>query len=326
VQRTGYADFWELYKRNVLPGETRNYVPIILAMTIMAKNPSQYGLDHLVLDRPTAFDTVRIHYPVDLRLVAECTDSSAATLQELNPSLLRMTTPKDMDFDLRLPAGTAEHFQSTIAAIPEEMRVYWRYHRVQSGETLAEIARRYRTTASAISEANNLDGTELKRDARLIIPVAPAKAVNESSTRAAAQTYSKHPARYTTRKGDTVLSVADDFGVPAEKVRQWNHLSGNALHAGRSLTIFKPATAAAPAAANHGRTRTPAAHGKTHGVASATTKARNTKPSVNAKPAAKPHGKAVPAKGRKAPGARKAVARTVRKAAPTRRATHKQRG
>jgi membrane-bound lytic murein transglycosylase D len=242
VQRTGYADFWELHRRNVLPGETRNYVPIILAMTIMAKNPSQYGLDHLALDSPLASDTVRIHYPVDLRLVAECTDSSTAVLQELNPSLLRMTTPKDMDFDLHLPKGTAERFETRVAAIPEEMRVYWRYHRVESGETLSEIARRYHTTATAIAEANNLEGNALVTDSKLIIPVSPAKI---ASSRPASLSYSTHPVHYTVRKGDTVLSVADDFGVPAEKVRQWNRLKGNALHAGRSLTIFKSAGGAA---------------------------------------------------------------------------------
>ena len=174
VQRTGYADFWELYRRDVLPEETRNYVPIILAMTIMAKNPSQYGLDHIPIDPAAASDTVRIHYPIDLRLVAECIDSSTTVLQELNPSLLRMTTPKDMDFDLHLPVGTAEKFQKTVAAIPEEMRVYWRYHRVESGETLSEIARRYHTTASTIAEANNLQGDDLAQDSRLIIPVSPA--------------------------------------------------------------------------------------------------------------------------------------------------------
>ncbi|HVJ04940.1 MAG TPA: transglycosylase SLT domain-containing protein [Candidatus Saccharimonadales bacterium] len=246
VQRTGYADFWELYKRNVLPGETRNYVPIILAMTIMAKNPTQYGLDHLSLDVPTLSDTVRIHYPIDLRLVAECTDSSTAVLQELNPSLLRMTTPKDMDFDLHVPHGTAAKFETAVAAIPEEMRVSWRYHRVESGETLTEIARRYRTTASAISEANNLETAELAKDTKLIIPVSPAKASN-SEARAHATTvgYSKTAAHYTVHKGDTVLSVADDFGVPAEKVRQWNHLKGNALRSGRSLTIFKPSSSGA---------------------------------------------------------------------------------
>src|SRR6202007_1340057 len=104
VKRTGYADFWELYRRNVLPKETRNYVPIIVAVTIMAKNPTQYGLEHLEKAQPVPFDIVRIDYPVDLRLVAECVDVSAADLQDLNPSLLRLTTPKDKEFDLSLPA------------------------------------------------------------------------------------------------------------------------------------------------------------------------------------------------------------------------------
>jgi membrane-bound lytic murein transglycosylase D len=79
VRRTGYADFWELYRRNVLPKETRNYVPIILAVTIMTKNLSQYGFDDVSMDEPTAFDTVIVNYPVDLRLVADCVDATPAS-------------------------------------------------------------------------------------------------------------------------------------------------------------------------------------------------------------------------------------------------------
>ena len=97
VKRTGYADFWELYRRNVLPKETRNYVPIIVAVTIMAKNPAQYGLDSVVKDKPVPYDTVKIDYPIDLRLAAECVDATAEDLLDLNPSLLRMTTPKVTD-------------------------------------------------------------------------------------------------------------------------------------------------------------------------------------------------------------------------------------
>src|ERR1700734_1310839 len=93
VKRTGYADYWQLYKRNVLPKETRNYVPIILAVTIMAKNPSQYGLDNITPEQPVPYDTVKINYSVDLRLAAQCLDISPVTLQDLNPSLLRLTTP-----------------------------------------------------------------------------------------------------------------------------------------------------------------------------------------------------------------------------------------
>src|SRR5208337_3039895 len=126
VKRTGYADFWELYRRNVLPKETRNYVPIIVAVTIMAKNPAQYGLDSVVKEKPVPYDALKIDYPVDLRLVAECVDASANTLQDLNPSLLRLTTPKDREFELHLPAGTKDRYLSAIAAIPPDMRVWWR--------------------------------------------------------------------------------------------------------------------------------------------------------------------------------------------------------
>src|ERR1700728_979447 len=127
VKRTGYADFWELYKREVLPKQTRNYVPIILAVTIMAKNPAQYGLDSVVKEQAVPYDTITIHYPVDLRLVAECVEASAESLQDLNPSLLRLSTPKEGAFELHLPAGTKEQYQTALAAIPSGMRLWWRY-------------------------------------------------------------------------------------------------------------------------------------------------------------------------------------------------------
>jgi len=236
VQRTGYADFWELYRRGVLPRETRNYVPIILAVTIMAKNPAQYGLENLQPDQPLRTDKVEINYPVDLRLVAECIDTSVAGLQELNPSLLRMTTPKDGAFELLLPPRTASKYEQAVAAIPRDMRVLWRYHKVARGETLADVARQYHTTQSAIAQVNDLSHGELLAESKLIIPITPGK--RSPGTEALA--YAKRPTIYKVRKGDTVLSVADDFGVPAEKIRKWNGLRGNQLRAGRTLRIHRP--------------------------------------------------------------------------------------
>ncbi len=235
VQRTGYADFWQLYKRGVLPKETRNYVPIIVAVTIMAKNPSQYGLEEVRPDPPLQADRVTISYPVDLRLVAECVDTSVTTLQELNPSLLRLTTPRDRTFDLALPAGTKQKYETAIAAIPQDMRVWWRYHKVQPGDSLAAIARKYRTTSRAIVEANSLDGQELQAESKLIIPVTP-------GTRAEGDglAFSKRVTRYKVRRGDTVLSVADDFSVPVESLRKWNRLKGNQLRPGRVLIVHRP--------------------------------------------------------------------------------------
>jgi len=233
VKRTGYADFWELYRRNVLPHETRNYVPIILAVTIMAKNPEQYGLTSVAREKPVAYDLVKIDYPIDLRLVAECVDVSASALQELNPSLLRLTTPKDQEFELHVPLGTAGKFENAVAAIPVDKRVWWRYHRVQPGETLASIARTYHTTAQSIAEANDLSEGALAAESRLIIPIAPGKE-NDNAT------YARAITRYKICKGDTVETVAENFGVPEKMIRSWNHLKGNSVAGRKTLVVHLP--------------------------------------------------------------------------------------
>jgi len=235
VKRTGYADFWELYRRNVLPKETRNYVPIILAVTIMAKNPSQYGLDEVLMEHPSDYDTVTINYPVDLRLVAECVGSTSGELQDLNPSLLRLTTPRVGKFELRLPAGTEDEYQTAIASIPPDMRLWWRYATVHPGDTLASLARNYHTTAKSIATANHLEDTELEANAKLVIPVAPGKhPLNDNAT------YARRITRYKVHAGDTVESVADNFGVSPQMLRRWNGLHGDSLRGRRVLALHLP--------------------------------------------------------------------------------------
>lgn len=237
VKRTGYADFWELYRRNALPKETRNYVPIILAETIMAKNPGQYGLEDLVQDKPVPYDTVKVDYAVDLRLVAECVDAPAATLEDLNPSLLRMVTPKNQEFTLRLPVGSKYEYLNAINAIPKDMRLWWRYHTVSPGDTLSSLARSYHTTPRAISQVNGLvDSEGLETETKLIIPVAPGKHPFGEGV----QSYAKHVTVYKVRKGDTVQSVADNFGVSTTVVKRWNHLKGNSLSGHHVLYVHLP--------------------------------------------------------------------------------------
>jgi membrane-bound lytic murein transglycosylase D len=251
VKRTGYADFWEMYRRNVLPKETRNYVPIIVAVTIMAKNPEQYGLQDVVREKPVSYDIVKIDYPIDLRLAAECVDATPSDLQELNPSLLRLTTPKDQEFELHLPAGKKTEFLSAVAEIPVDKRVWWRYHQVQSGETLAAIARTYHTTAKAIAEANNLDGGPLDTETKLIIPIAPGKTADTT-------TYARVITRYKVRKGDTIASVAEEFGVSEKALRGWNRLKGESLAGHKVLYLHlpvAPGNATAQVASKHSKSQ-----------------------------------------------------------------------
>ena len=235
VKRTGYADFWELYRRNVLPKETRNYVPIILAVTIMTKNPSQYGLDAVAMDHPADYDAVTINYSVDLRLVAECVGSTPTELQDLNPSLLRITTPRVGKFELHLPAGTKDQYETAIASIPTDMRLWWRYHTVHPGDTLASLARNYHTTAKSIVAANHLEGTELDADAKLVIPVTPGKHPMSDTA-----TYARRITRYHVHSGDTVESVADNFGISPQMLRRWNGIHGDSLRGRRVLALHLP--------------------------------------------------------------------------------------
>lgn len=234
VKRTGYADFWELYNRRVLPRETKNYVPIILAVTIMTKNPSQYGLDAVEMEKPDDYDTVAIDYPVDLRLVSDCVGVTPSELQDINPSLLRLSTPRTGTFQLHIPAGTKDRFETAIAAVPPDKRLWWRYHTVHAGETVMTLARTYHTTAKQIQDANHLDGPELESDAKIIIPVSPGKTANDGVT------YAKRITRYKVHKGDTVESVADSFGVSAQQLRRWNGLRGNSLSGRRVLALHLP--------------------------------------------------------------------------------------
>lgn len=238
VKRTGYADFWQLYERNVLPRETRNYVPIILAVTIMAKNPDQYGLGGVVSDPAMSYDTVKINYPVNLKLVADCVDSTLDQLLDLNPSLLRTVTPKGR-FELHLPPGTAEKYEAAIASIPSEMRVSWRYHKFAPGETLMSVARSFHTTVHAIADANQLDtDASVEAGAKLVIPVTPSKHGD-------AQTYAKRLTIYRVRKGDTLQRVSDNLGIPATTIRRWNRLKGDSLAGRRVLYVHLPVSPAA---------------------------------------------------------------------------------
>lgn len=153
VQRTGYADFWMLRKLNVLPSETSNYVPAILAITIMAKNPKDYGLEGIEIDRPVEYDVVKMDSSTNLALVADAVERPVSEIRELNPSLLRGIAPQGCD--LRIPKGMTHQLMAALDNIPAAKRDSWRMHRVEKGETLAAIAKRFGTPASAIVSANN---------------------------------------------------------------------------------------------------------------------------------------------------------------------------
>jgi membrane-bound lytic murein transglycosylase D len=233
IERTGYADFWELHKRNVLPRETKNYVPIILALTIIAKNQDKYGVQ-VQPEAPVETDVVKPGHPIDLRLVAETVDVSVETLKQLNPALLRTVTPRDPEFELHLPAGTAERFFAEIAEIPQEKWVLWRRHRVEEGETLSAIASKYRVTTTAIAQVNGIDTRSvLSVGDRLIIPSTTASNV------------AGRMVRYRVRRGDTLSEIARQHDVSVDDLRRWNGLRGSRVARGAVLKVYPGGRASA---------------------------------------------------------------------------------
>jgi membrane-bound lytic murein transglycosylase D len=170
VERTGYADYWELRARHALPAETSNYVPIILAMTIMSKNAPEYGLDHLTLDAPLEYDTLKLTSTTNLALIGDISETPLPELQQLNPALLRGTAPAG--YDLRLPKGTAQQVDAALNKVPSEIRASSRMHRVEAGENLAAIAKRYNASVNAIASLNGISGEQPSAGDQLVIPAA----------------------------------------------------------------------------------------------------------------------------------------------------------
>ena len=168
VERTGYADFWELRRRSVLPRETLNYVPIILAMTIIAKNAQAYGLGDLDPDPALSYDTLAIAAPTNLMLLADLAECPVSQLRDLNPALLRNLAPAG--WQLRVPKGSGQQLQPALEAIPAAKRCCWRAHRVSDGEDLAAIARRFRVTPGSIVAVNRPAEGSLRSGDLLVIP------------------------------------------------------------------------------------------------------------------------------------------------------------
>jgi membrane-bound lytic murein transglycosylase D len=296
VQRTGYADFWELYKRNELPRETENYVPEILAAIIIANHPHQYGFDDLTLDPPVLTDTATIDYSIDLRLVSDLVGAPVDEIEALNPSLLRMVTPPEASFDLHLPAGTATLFGQRVALVPEARRNSWRFHAVVAGDTLASVAQEYRVPLAELAAANQLTTrdsltgpTSPTNIEALVVPV-PLSAQALARTRL-----------YTVRRGDTLVTIADRCGVSLSQLRRWNSIpSGIRVEPGRRLRVAEPAPARTSSTHRRGTAAAPGAStpnsskgaGTAHGAAPAQSKPGSTahKPAhpQGAKPAAHP--------------------------------------
>jgi membrane-bound lytic murein transglycosylase D len=266
IKRSGRKDFWTLTATTrYLPRETRDYVPLILAAIVVARNPAQYGLNVTPLE-DQGFERIALYSPVDLRRVAEWAGVPIQAIQELNPELRRWTTPvRETDYTLKVPYGTADLVLAGMAGSRTEDLVAFNHHTVKKGETLATIAKKLKVNRTDLAQANYLSTrASLKAGQQLIIPRAPTTllaartdnpapvaearsvdAVTASNVQPpVAQNTGTTTVTHRVKRGETLFSIARLYRTTVAALRQWNQIRGSAIQAGQRLTILKPATVA----------------------------------------------------------------------------------
>ncbi len=249
IKRAKTSDFWKIAKhRWLLRRETKNYVPAFIAALIIAKNPEKYGFTDLHYQKPLEYDTVTIDSCTDIRVIAKLCNTSVREIQKLNPFLRRVTTPINAKhFSINIPKGKKEEFLAKFKKLPPNKRVTLRYHRIRRGETLSQIARKYKTSVTAICRANGIRNRRLIRAGRLIIiPIGrdgdyylPTIRLRDYTHNHRTYRYKRgKKIRYRVRRGDSLFKIAQKYGTDVSSIKKWNKLKSNFIKPGKRLVIY----------------------------------------------------------------------------------------
>lgn len=253
VERTGFADFWELRRLSVIPKETTNYVPIVQALAIISLNPSAYGIELPEMDPAQSFDTHTLEAKTNLNLVADLIGVTKAEIRDLNPAVKGDLAPAG--YTLRVPKQSVPTLLSGLSQVPEGNRIAWRAHRVSDGETLPVIAKQYKTTSSQIAKVNSLvtdagtpDAAQMQAGDLLLIPatysVPAAKRKAPTSSRKKATSRKVSSKKSTTKKVSTrkTTSSSRKKTTAAKKASSKSSKSGTSASAKKKTSPTKSAS------------------------------------------------------------------------------------
>jgi membrane-bound lytic murein transglycosylase D len=258
IKRLGVDDFWKLAEKpKILPRETREYVPMILAAIVIARNPAQYGFE-FETDDPPDYDQITLPRPVDLRRVAEWAGTTIDEIQSLNPELRRWTTPiRDQQYELRVPAGSADRVLTRLQDAPLADLTSLKWYNVKRGDTLSLIARKLSVSKADLAEANYLQATArvsagqkliVPREATVMldaraertVPVAESRPIKTPTTLLAEDSVGSNRVKvlYRVQQGDSLASIARLFRTSVAALKTWNRIQEARLRPGARLTIY----------------------------------------------------------------------------------------
>ena len=236
AQRVNYMDnFWDLY--TMLPRETARFVPRFIATLLIINNPKKYSMDLPDPAPSLRFKTITIKKAAKLSSFAQAINVAPVVMERLNPELRHKSTP-DSEYNLRIPSEVTGSAAAAVASVPRWIPPEATYviHYVRRGETVSTIARRYRTSISAIARLNRLGRRYLIRQGqRLRVPASGAAA--SSSIQRVELSKEGENLVYTVRRGDSLYLIARAYSTTISRLRSLNNLKSDTLQVGQKLII-----------------------------------------------------------------------------------------
>ena len=235
------ADFWNLK----LSKETSAYVPRLMALVDIVKDPAKYNLELPRIENEPQFAEIDIEGQLDLALAAELAGVELDTLYAFNAGLNRWATDPDGPHRLYVPLEVANDFSVALTDVPKNERLRWQRHKIRNGETLSSIALKYHTTLDAIREANDVRGTTIHAGDYLMIPVAsqPLGSYGKSADQRLAQKQNQkregNRVEHYVASGESFWSISRKYGVSTRQLAGWNGMApGDTLPIGRKLVVW----------------------------------------------------------------------------------------
>lgn len=243
------TDFWHLTR---IRRETKDYVPKLLALKEIFSNPKKYNIDLLHIEDEQGYDIVELDSQIDLALAADLAGISTKELYQLNPAFNRWATAPKGPHRLLLPKESSQQFKDKFAKLPKSKRINWLRYKIKNGDTLSQIARKYRTSTSLIKNVNKIKKSRIRAGKYLLIPTATKSLSKYTLSKNARLSKIKNVSRsgkkitHTVKSGDSLWSISRKHKVNTRSLAKWNGMAPiDTLSIGQKLVIWKKTTAKA---------------------------------------------------------------------------------
>lgn len=241
TQRVNYLDdFWDLFVK--LPLETARYVPRFIAALLIINDPKRFGFHLEDPPEPLIYEEAQISKQALLKDIAKVLAVPGDSIESLNPELRLKATPP-VPYRLRVPEGKGELLLSKLDEIPVSRVSPKTYtiHQVQRGETLLQLAGRYRTSVQAIAEANQIMGKHVLRvgqKLKILTTITTGKEIGQDAQPAPA--VKPVSSRYRVKKGDTLSNIAQHYKTKPQEIMRLNHLESTRLRIDQEILLPPP--------------------------------------------------------------------------------------